>query len=434
MKKWLILVMNLAILGSQPLHANTFKTQKWLTRNGAKVVFYQANEVPMLNINIAFAAGSAYDGKAFGLSALTLQLLNQGNGNLNASQIADNLADTGAQYEAETSRDMAVLKLKTLTSESALKQAIETFALIINKPDFKQEAFNREKNQLLMAIQQSQESPDNVANLAFFNKLYQDHPYAHSVNGTMETVKPLNAWQVRNFYKRYFVSANAVIVLVGAIDEAKAHQIAEQITQSLPKGEPAPAIPKAKPLALAEKFDIPFPSSQTMLRLGQIGIDHRTPDYFSLMVGNYILGGGILVSRLSYEVRELRGLTYGVTSQFMPMPGYGPFLISLSTKNEEAATALNVTRKTLSDFLKAGPSDEELTAAKQYLSGSFPMSLASNGNIAGMLLRITFYQLPDDYLNTYVSHIESVSRDDIKKAFDHQINPDKMLLVSVGKL
>lgn len=285
-----------------------------------------------------------------------------------------------------------------------------------------------------MSIAQTQESPDDVANQVFFKTLYQTHPYAHPVNGTRESVKALTLGDVHQFYQQYFVSSNAVIVLVGAIDQKKAQQIAEQLTQNLPKGKPAATIPKANQLKNKEKVSIDFPSSQTMLRLGQIGIDHHNPDYFPLTVGNYILGGGALVSRLAYEVREKRGLSYSVVSQFMPMPGDGPFIISLSTHSKQAAIALKVTEDTLSNFITQGPNAQELLDAKQYLTGSFPLSLASNSSIANMLLRIAFYHLPDTYLDSYVARINAVTADDIKKAFQHQVHPNKMLLVSVGKL
>jgi len=434
MKTWLTLIAATAFSFSYQAQANSFKTEHWQTTNGAQVVFYQAMEVPMLDINVAFAAGSAYDGKQFGLSALTTELLNQGNGNLDANQIADKLADTGAQYEGETSRDMIMLHLKTLSSEQALAQAIEALSLIINKPTFQYDAFTREKNQQLVTITQQQESPDEVANMAFFNKLYNTHPYAHAINGTQESVKNITLTQVRDFYKRYFVGDNMYIVIVGAVNSDKAHQLAEQLTQNMPKGQAAPSIVKAVPLSAAEKVAISYPSSQTMLRLGQVGIDHAVPDYFPLVVGNYVLGGGTLVSRLAYEVREKRGLTYGVVSQFMPMPGDGPFLISLSTKNSEANNALQVTEETLKGFLLNGPNEEELTAAKQYMTGSFPLSLASNSSIANMLLRIAFYHLPDDYLDTYTARIEAVTTEEIKQAFDTHIQLDKMLLVTVGQV
>jgi zinc protease len=151
------------------------------------------------------------------------------------------------------------------------------------------------------------------------------------------------------------------------------------------------------------------------------------------MVGNYILGGGSLVSRLGIEVREKRGLTYGVDSQFLPMPGEGPFVIGLSTKNNQAAQALTITHDTLNAFIQDGPKEQELESAKHYLTGSFPLSLASNRSIANLLLRMSFYHLPDNYLETYVARINSVTNDEIKLAFKQHVNPDKMLLVTVGQ-
>ncbi len=426
-------LMALAISLSQTVAANTFKTEKWRTENGVQVVFYPAMEVPMLDVSLAFAAGSSYDGQHYGLSSLTSHMLNQGNAGQDATAVAEALADTGAQFSIETSRDMVILNLRTLVSNDALAQSSTTFARIINHPDFPDEAFMREKKQLLMAIEQGQESPEEVADLKFFNALYQQHPYAHAVNGTKKTLNAINKNQLVEFYHRYYVGTNAVLVMVGSINSLTAHQLAEQLTQELPKGTPATPIAQAAPLAQAEKRNTAFPSSQTMIRLGQIGIDHQNPHYFPLMVGNYILGGGSLVSRLAVEVREKRGLTYGVDSQFAPMPGEGPFLISLSTRNEQAQQALDIIQKVLHNYISNGPGEKELAAAKQYLTGSFPLSLASNRTIATLLLRMAFYHLPDNYLDTYITRINAVTQDEIKEAFKQQVNPDKLLLVTVGQ-
>ncbi|TAL60032.1 MAG: insulinase family protein [Legionella sp.] len=413
--------------------AKQFKTEHWQTKNGVRVVFYQAMEVPMLDLSLAFAAGSAYDGKHFGLSSLTTNLIDQGNAGLDANIIAEALADVGAQFNSENNRDMAVFSLRTLTNKDALDPAKATFKQIVNQPDFPDEAFERVKKQLLMAIEQEHESPDDVANLKFFKTLYQEHPYAHPVNGTKETVNALTKQQVQEFYKQYFVAKNAVLVLVGAIDSNTAHQVAEQVTGDLKPGEIAPAIPLAKQLNANETIHIKFPSSQTIVRLGQVGIDHQNPHYFPLIVGNYILGGGTLISRLGIEVREKRGLTYGVDSQFAPMPGRGPFLITLSTKGDDAKQAIQLSEDVLQQFIKNGPKQEELDAAKLYLTGSFPLSLASNSSIAALLLRMTFYKLPDDYLDKYVERINAITIEQITKAFQEQINPQKLLLVTVGQ-
>lgn len=427
------LLSSLLILFSNFVNANIFKTEKWSTPNGVRVVFYPAKEVPMLDLSLAFAAGSSFDGSQFGLSSLTTRLLNQGSAGQDATAIAEALADTGAQFHAENSRDMVVFNLRTLSQKEALNKSLATFTQIINHPDFPDDAFEREKKQLLMSIEQAKESPDDVANKVFFKKLYQDHPYAHSVNGTSKTINGLSKDQVIQFYKNYYVANNALLVIVGAIDSQTAHLLADKLTQDLPKGNPAITISKALQINKEEKISINFPSSQTIIRMGQLGIDHSNPDYFPLLVGNYILGGGSLVSRLAYEVREKRGLTYGVNSEFAPMLGQGPFLISLSTKNQEANKALQITQDTLKKFIHEGPSEQELTAAKLYITGSFPLSLASNQSIAGLLLRAAFYHLPDDYLDTYVAKINAVTSKQIQQAFQKQVNTQALLLVKVGQ-
>lgn len=433
MKKYTLLITLLFSVLLPAWAAKPFETLKWQTKNGARVVFYQAMEVPMLDISVAFAAGSAYDDEKLGLSTLTTRLLNQGNGGLTATAISEKLAKTGAQFERVNNQDMVIFNLKTLTTPDNLTKASDIFSLIINHPDFPIDSFAREKNQLLMAITQTQESPDQVANQTFFRALYKNHPYAHPVIGDRDSVQMLKVEQVRDFYHQFFVSSNAVIVLVGAIDKSTAEQLAEKITRDLPKGNPAAEIPQAQPLTEEMDVIVPFPSSQTILRLGQLGISHHDTHYFPLLVGNYILGGGALVSRLSDELREKRGLTYGVYSQFSPMPGRGPFLISLSTKSSQAKAVIDITRDTLLSFMKTKPDEGALLAAKQYLTGSFPLSLASNRSIADMLLKIAFYHLPDDFLRTYVDHINAVTAENIEDSFQQLITPNTLIQLSVGK-
>ncbi len=428
----LMIIVALIIFTHSAL-AKPFEIREWQTKKGAHVVFHQAPDVPMLDINIAFAAGSAYDGAQFGLSALTLNLLDQGNGGLDAGVIADKFAEAGAQYSGASSQDIMALTLRTLTRPDALKQATDMFALLINHPNFPADAFLREKNQQLMRIKQNNERPNTIARNTFYQTLYGKHPYGHPIAGRSETVNALKVEDVRHFYQQYVVSKNAVIVLVGDINEATAHQLAERITRDLPKGQAAAAIPSAPPLAEEINIEILHDAPQSALRLGQLGITHHNSDYFALQVGNYILGGASMESRLAHELREKRGLTYGVSSNFSPMPGNGPFIISLSTKHNQAKIAWDVARETLASMIKSGPNEQELRAAKQYLTGSFPLSLASNRNIANLLLRITFYDLPKDFLNTYIDHINAVSIADIKQAFQHQINPDKLLQITVGR-
>lgn len=414
--------------------AQTFETRHWQTSTGVPVVFYQSMSVPMLTVAMAFDAGSARDGDNHGISALTANLLNQGNASLDASLIAEQLADTGAQYASDTTRDMAIFSLKTLVAGQPLNQSINIFNKIITRPDFPDKAFLRVRDEQSHAIKQDNQSPNAVAAKAFFKAVYQNHPYAHPVLGTNESLEKINKQALIEFYKQHYTAKTATLVLVGAVSETKARKIANQITANLPEGKALAPIADAPELDKAENISINFPSSQSVFMIGQLGITHHNPDYFPLIVGNYILGGGTLVSRLAIEVREKRGLSYGVSSQFIPMPGKGPFLISLATQNTQAQQALQLTQSVVKNFVDKGPEQKELEAAKQYMTGSFPLKLASNHNIASMLLRIAFYKLPDDYLDHYIDNINQVTLDKIHQAFQKQVQPRHFLIVRTGKL
>tara|TARA_Y100000588_G_C14213460_1_gene907735 strand:- start:84 stop:1388 length:1305 start_codon:yes stop_codon:yes gene_type:complete len=433
MKK--LLIVPLVIVATWTQAATTFKLNPhyFNASNGAPIVFVQAPEVPMLDIKLAFRAGSAYDGNAYGLSALTTELMNQGNGGLDAGDIADNLADTGAQFHSSTSKDMALFELKTLSEAKTLDQAVRVFKQILSTPDFTEKAFIREKNQQLIAIKQALESPAEVANQTFFKALYQDHPYAHPVLGNETTVQKIKRSQVIDFYKKHFIAQNATLVMVGDISLKKAKQIADDLTTHLPQGEKTTPLKKAEAPKKTTETMVSFPSSQTVIRLGELGITHHNDQFFPLLVGNYILGGGALVSQLSTEIREKRGLTYGVYSQFLPLPATGPFIVSLSTENAQAKEAVDVTLKTIERFVQDGPSEQELTEAKQYLTGSFPLSLASNGGIADILLKISFYDLPQNYLDTYLDNINKTSTNEITRAFQNSIVVNQLIKVMVGK-
>ena len=419
-------------IGVGQLDAADWSFKRWQEKDGTQVLFYQAMEVPMLDISVAFPAGSARDNTRQGLATLTANMLNQGAEGMGANAIAIALENTGAQYNADINRDMVSFNLRTLTEPQAMAQSISVLATMLSHPNFPEKAFQRQQQQQIMAIKESSQSLDRVANDAFYQSLYGQHPYAHPVMGTIDDVAALKIDDLKHFYQQYYNQQNAIVVIVGAIEEQQAKQIAQQLTQNLSSGNKAEPIPEAHALTKAISMDTRFPSSQTALRIGQLGISHQTPHYFALQVGNYILGGGSLVSRLAVEVREHRGLTYGVSSAFEPLPALGPFLISLSTKTDQAEQAMSLTLSILKDFILSGPDEKELIAAKKYLTGSFPLSLASNRGIANMLLRIAFYRLPDDFLESYTRHVNQVKASDIRDAFKSQINPEKLLTIKAG--
>lgn len=224
-----------------------------------------------------------------------------------------------------------------------------------------------------------------------------------------------------------------MIAIVGNTTKAKAITIAEQLSAMLAKGKTTLfSNPPISPHLKNHIIKVPYPSKQTTIFLGQIGIAVNDPDYFPLLVGNQILGGGILTSKLFNEVRNKRGLCYGINSGFKPMQVAGPFFIVLQTRRDQAAKALSLTQQTLKNFLAKGPTSQEVLGAKKALIGSFPTSIASNEDILAATEKIGFYQLPLNYLDSYQQKINSVSLEQIRQAFQ-RIKLERMIIVMLGQ-
>ncbi len=407
--------------------------QLWNTSKGTPVYFVQTKEVPILVAQIGFDAGSARDASSLeGTAALTNTLLNDGNAGLTETQMAEGFDEIGADYSHWVSRDVSIFQLKTITEKDKLDKALNYFTKIF-QPDFPENAFLREKKQQKIMISRQEESPDVVANKALWASIYANHPYGHPILGTEDSVDKIQLQNIKDFYHQYYVASNAVISIAGAIDLATAKMIAEKISESLPVGTKAAPLPQPVELLQAVQKDIPYESTQTIVFLGQLGIDYHDPDYFPLILGNYSLGGGTLVSQLSNEVRQKRGLTYGISSGFQPLEVKGPFVISFGTRTEKSAEALQVTQETLKRFLKNGPTPQELAAAKRFMKGNFPLRFETNTDIASILFIMGFYALPLDRLDTYLDHMNAVTAPQIKAAFQKHIQPEKMVTVIVGK-
>ncbi len=408
------------------------RVQHWQTGNGMAVYFVHAPELPMLDLRVTFDAGSARDGDLPGLARLTNGALQQGAGGLSADEIAERFARVGAQFDNGSLRDMAWLSLRTLTDPEYIRPALDTFATVLWHPDFKPRDMARLQRQALVSLADDAAQPSVIAGNAFFRALYGDHPYGHPMKGTPESVKRIGPQQMRDFYRRYYVAANGLIALVGDIDRATAEKLAETLSQGLPRGAHAPPLPPVPPLEQARTVRIPFPSRQAHVLIGQPGVARGDPDYYALYLGNHVLGGGGFTSRLVKEVRVKRGYAYSVYSYFLPMRAPGPFQIGLQTRGDQAEDAVRVARQTLERYLREGPSAEELKAAKQNITGSFPLRIASNASIAEYLGVIGFYGLPLDYLDTFTGHIEAQTRDDVLAALRRHLHPERMVTVIVG--
>ncbi len=435
-KPFQLTIASVLIIFSQISHAAP-KIENWETSSGLRVYFVNVPELPMLDLRLSFAAGSAYDGEKLGVAGMVVSMLNKGAAGLNADQLAETFESVGANYSANAGRDTASISLRTLTLEEQMDTALATWLKVIEKPEFPDADFKRLKKQALIGLEAEKQNPGSIANKAFYKNLYPDHPYGQSQNGNEDSINDMSTDDLKSFYKQYFVNKNGQIALVGSIDKKQAMEIAETVSKALTGGDrdngtKAAAIPEVKPLTAAKTIRIPYPSSQAHIFIGQPGNKRGDKDYFSLYLGNHELGGSGFTSRLMKEIRVKRGLSYSVYSYFIPMKENGPFMLGLQTKLSQIDEAIKVASDVLATFQKEGPSEENLKASKINISGGFPLRTASNSDILGYIEMIGMYDLPLDYLDTFTQVVNDTTREQVIDAFQRRVDLDKLLTIIVG--
>jgi zinc protease len=409
----------------------TVKINHWQTSTGSEVYFVENHDLPIIDMSVNFPAGSSRDTKqTSGVASVTRYMMTLGADGMNEEVITNKFADIGAILGGELDADRAAFKLRTLTDEQT--KALETFNKILHKPDFPQSVLDREKTRIIAGINEAATQPESIANKAFMRALYGAHPYSLDGSGEVETINAMKREDLTQFYNTYYTSKSAVIALIGDMTEQQARAIAETTSAGLPQTSAVGKLPEVTFPQAANTQNINHPASQAHILLGYPGIKRGDADYFPLYVGNYILGGGGFVSRLTEEVREKRGLVYSVYSYFMPMAELGPFQIGLQTKKDQAADALKLVNATVAKFIQNGVTEKELKSAKDNIIGGFPMRIDSNASILDYLSVIGFYKLPLTYLDDFNKKVASVTTKQIKDAFQRRVKPENFAVVTVG--
>ncbi len=409
------------------------KIQQWQTSTGSEVYFVENHDLPIVDISVNFAAGSARDtAEKSGVAGVTKYLMSLGADGMTDEKIATSMADVGAILGGDFDADRAAFKLRTLSSAREQSQALDVFTKILQKPDFPDNVLTREKARIVSSLQESATQPESISNKAFMKALYGSHPYSLDDSGEVDTVGNIKREDLLNFYNQYYSAKGAVVAIIGDLTRDQANLIAEKLTTGLPSAKTLAPIAAVTLPTAPKELRIAHPASQSHILLGYTGIKRGDADLFPLYVGNYILGGGGFVSRLTEEVREKRGLVYSVYSYFMPMSELGPFQIGLQTKKEQAEAALKLVKETLNNFNKNGITEPELKAAKANIIGGFPMRIDSNAKILDYLSMIGFYKLPLNYLDKYNENVEKVTSAQIKEAFNRRLKPENFVTVIVG--
>jgi zinc protease len=404
--------------------------EHWVAQSGARVYFVESHALPIVDIAVEFAAGSAYDPREkAGLARLTLAMLKAGSSRHSESDASRRIADAGAELRENFDVDRAGFALRSLSSGPERKAATDTLADMLQSPRFPAEAFERERARAAANALEAETRPDRVAERRLYALMYPQHAYG--LSATPASLAAIAREDIERHYRAHYGSTRAAVTIVGDLPRDAARALAEELTFRLAQGgdfAPAPVAPPPP----SETLRVAHPSAQSHVLLGVAALSYGDPDYFPLWVGNYVLGGSGLVSRIFREVREKRGYAYSAYSYFRPYQRAGPFLVGLQTRRDQAREALELARAVVAEFVARGPTEAELAAAKKNLVGGFPLRIDTNRKVLEQLALIGFYRLPLDWLDEYPTRVQGVTLAQIRSAFARRVDPAKLSIVVVG--
>ena len=421
--------------------------EHWSQPSGAEVFLVQSHAIPMVDVQLDFDAGSRRDpAEQAGLASVTASLSGlgvlanpaRGEAALDENALGEAWADLGASFGGHASSDRMSFALRTLTYPDLLAQAVQLAARQLAEPAFPADIWQRERETMIAAIKEANTRPATLAQRAFDQAVYGAHPYGYDT--TEASLQRIEVAQMAALYRQSIQPCRAKVTLVGALTRAQADTLVTQLLARLTDLKTAvastcpalPAVAEVAPLTQASEQRMAFDSAQAHVLLGQPGYKRSDPDFFAMLVGNYILGGGGFVSRLTHEVREKRGLSYSVYSYFEPGLHAGAFTIGLQTRPDQANQALQVSREVLARFVADGPTEVELQAAKDNLIGGFALRLDSNRKLLDNVANIAWNNLPLDYLDTWTQRVQKITVADIRAAFQRKLQPEKMVTVVLG--
>jgi zinc protease len=399
---------------------------------GIKAWLVHDTTLPIVALEFAFRGGAIQDPEGRdGTANLVSGLLDEGAGDLNSQEFQGRLEDNAVELSYDTRYDTFFGSLRTLTTNQ--DEAFELLKLSLTQPRFDQDAIDRIRAQVMARIRQNSTNGEALAHYRFQELAYEGHPYGREVEGTAKTVPSITRDDLVTFHRNNFARDNLVVTAVGAIDAETLGRRLDEVFGGLPeKANITPATPVTfGNVGTIKTIELDTP--QTAISFGRPGPLRKDEDFMAYYVLNHILGGGTFTSRLFNEVREKRGLSYGVFTGLFPLQGSGYLMGQVATRNDRAGEAINVIREEIRKLAAEPPSEEELAKAKQYLVGSFALRFDSSNKIARNLLQFQLENLGIDFIERRNAMIEAVTREDVAKAAKSLLGDGQLLIVAVGK-
>lgn len=403
-----------ALLIALPAQAEV-QFQQVTSPKGIKAWLMEDHSLPLLTIRFAFEGGTTQDpaGKE-GLANLMTALFDEGAGDIESDAFQIQLDKAGAEMGFVADNDAIYGSMRLLTEQR--EAALDLLKLAIESPRFDQNPIDRMRAQIVAGIVAAAQDPATAAQLLWAQALYGDHPYARRREGTPETLAGITADDLRAMHKAIFARENLHVGIVGDIDAETAAQVLDMLFGSLPERPALTPVPDIEPV-LGKNLEVNYALPQTAIYLAYPGIKRDAPDYFAAYLMNEILGGGSILSRLTEEVREKRGLAYNISSSLLNAQHTEMLIIGTATRADRAAETLAVTQDVITRLAAEGPTEAELASAKKYVIGSYPINeLSSSSAIANTLVGPDLRNLGIDHLTRREELIEAVTVADVKAA------------------
>jgi zinc protease len=420
----------LALSGTR---AYALEVSREVLPSGLTVLHAERHNLPLVMLTLLVKAGMKDElAEESGLANLTASLLTEGTKSRTSIQLSDEKDYIGAGLGVSASDDYTTVSLSVLKKD--IEKGFELFSDILLNPVFPPEEINRLRELIKGSLKRSEESPSFVATKRFEEEVYGDHPYGRLASGTVEGLDRIEREDILEFYSRYFVPNNSILTVVGDISREELDSLIARRLKDWQKAE----VPARGTSPMPEKglkvVAIDKDLMQANIILGHLGISRDNPDYYAFAVMNFILGGGGFSSRLMDTLRDRMGLTYGVYSSVPTGLEPGLFKVEVQTKNESASTVVEEILKEIRGIREEGVTEEELSDAKAYLSGSFPRRLDTMSKIVWFLSTVEFHGLGLDYMEKFPDYINAVTRDDVKRVARKYLDPENYVLVIVARL
>ena len=394
--------------------ASAMNIEKIVSPSGISAWLVREHAVPLVTLNYAFQGGSTQDpADKSGAANLATDTLDEGAGDLDSKTFHERMENHAIELSFRVGRDEFHGSLRALNEHR--DEAFDLLALALTKPTFSADAVERVRRQEISGLRRETTNPNNISSREWWQTAFPGHPYGRETKGTLETVPNITPDDLRDYVRRVFARNELTISIVGDVDAKTAGELIDRAFSKLPEKNDLKPVAQASPKGLGRRIVINLDVPQAVVTFGGKGLERKDPDFMAGYIVNHILGGGSFSSRLYKEVREKRGLAYGVSDSLVWFKHAAVIIGGTATRADKTAEALDIIERETKRMADEGPTPDELKAAKSYLKGAYALSLDTSGKIAAQLTQIQLDKLGSDYIEKRSAMIDAVTMADAKR-------------------